>query len=294
MGQAVDGDRRPTLQTGCFGAGGVLWAALGPNPQVVAGLTAWARTLALDGLSRLSDVAELSRHLARHLADKRMLLIVDDVWDERDAIPFVVGGHGCAHLITTRLPRVAEALAPTPEAIYRLPVLGEESALELLRTLAPGVVRDHPVECRELVRELEGLPLALQVAGHLLQAEARLGWDVADLLAELRSGLVLLRQDAPPDLVDLASQTIPTVAVLLKRSTGRLDASTRDCFALLGVFPSKPATFDLEALGAVWEVPDPRSTVRVLVDRGLLEPVGEGRFQMHALLVLHARALLTE
>jgi hypothetical protein len=30
----------------------------------------------------------------------------------------------------------------------------------------------------------------------------------------------------------------------------------------------------------------------VLVNRGLLEPLGGGRFQLHALLVLHARALL--
>jgi len=31
--------------------------------------------------------------------------------------------------------------------------------------------------------------------------------------------------------------------------------------------------------------------MRILVDRDLLEPTGSGRFQMHALLVLHARFL---
>jgi hypothetical protein len=34
--------------------------------------------------------------------------------------------------------------------------------------------------------------------------------------------------------------------------------------------------------------------VRVLVNRGLLEPVSGGRFQLHALLALHARSLLEE
>jgi hypothetical protein len=46
---------------------------------------------------------------------------------------------------------------------------------------------------------------------------------------------------------------------------------------------------------AVWQVEDPKPTVRILVDRGLLEPITEiGRFQMHALLVMHAKTLLTE
>jgi hypothetical protein len=42
----------------------------------------------------------------------------------------------------------------------------------------------------------------------------------------------------------------------------------------------------------MWEVDDPKPIARELRNRGLLEPVGE-RFQMHALLVLHAKTLLT-
>jgi hypothetical protein len=34
--------------------------------------------------------------------------------------------------------------------------------------------------------------------------------------------------------------------------------------------------------------------VRQLVGHGLLEPVGRGRFQMHRILVDHARSLCTE
>jgi len=44
---------------------------------------------------------------------------------------------------------------------------------------------------------------------------------------------------------------------------------------------------------AMWMVEDPRPIARILVDRGLLEPVGE-RFQMHALLVAHAQSLLSD
>jgi hypothetical protein len=45
----------------------------------------------------------------------------------------------------------------------------------------------------------------------------------------------------------------------------------------------------------MWDEPDPKPTVRVLVNRGLLEPVlGTDRFQMHAILVMHARSLLED
>ena len=61
-------------------------------------------------------------------------------------------------------------------------------------------------------------------------------------------------------------------------------------FAMLGVFAPKPATFDLPAMAAVWDIGDAKPHARVLVERGLLEPIGGGRFQMHALLVMYAKS----
>jgi hypothetical protein len=69
---------------------------------------------------------------------------------------------------------------------------------------------------------------------------------------------------------------------------------TRARFAELGVFAHRPATFDLAAVAQVWAVTDPKPDVRLLVSRGLLEPIGGGRFQLHALLAMHARALLMD
>jgi hypothetical protein len=124
---------------------------------------------------------------------------------------------------------------------------------------------------------------------------------VIELLNELREaaknyqGGRLLDATAPADRVDLSSGITPTVAVLLKKSTDRLDDPTRDCFAYLGAFAPKPATFDLAAMKAVWQIEDPKPYARTLVDRGLLEYIpAMGRYQMHALLVMHARSLLTD
>ncbi len=74
-----------------------------------------------------------------------------------------------------------------------------------------------------------------------------------------------------------------------------MDERARNCFALLGVFAPKPATFDLEAMKFMWQVKNAKPIAATLVDRGLLEPVPEsGRFQMHALLVKHADSLFEE
>jgi len=209
-------------------------------------------------------------------------------------LPFRIGGQACAMVMTTRLNDVAQALAPTAHDVYRLPVLSQAKALELLAKLTPETVSEHPDEAGELVRDLEGLPLAVQVAGRLLASEARLGWGVSDLLAELRSGANLLQAPIPGEAAAGGGASSPTVTALLKRSTDSLEATVRERFALLGLFAPKPATFGLDALAVAWDIKDPRPTARTLVARGLLEPISGGRFQAHALLMWHARALLEE
>jgi hypothetical protein len=117
-----------------------------------------------------------------------------------------------------------------------------------------------------------------------------MGLSVVDLIEGIRSGAEFLEEPAP---IDRAEGTVlPSVQALLKRSTDELDELTRNCFAYLGPFAPKPATFDLAAMSAVWEIADPALIIRKLVGHGLLEPVGAGRFQMHELLVKHARSLL--
>lgn len=273
---------------------GVLWVSLGQTPDISVKLASWGRALGTDG-ALAKTVEEASAQLAALLRTRRMLLIVDDVWSAPHALAFRVGGPQCATLITTRDSGVAQALAPTPDDIYRLDVLPDAKALELLQALAPFVTGRYPDESMELVRELEGLPLAIQVAGHLLQAEAVLGFSVTQLLSELRQGAKLLAARAPADQSDLTRETTPTVAALLQKRTDRLDPTSRNCFAYLGPFAPKPATFDLAAMQAVWQVQDAKPIARILVERGLLEPVAQtGRFQMHALLVMHARSLLAK
>lgn len=273
---------------------GVLWTSLGQSPNLLSELATWGRALGTDEILRAPTLKEATSLLAATLRNKRKLLIVDDVWEVEHVVPFrEIRGKDCKLLVTTRQPGVVNGLSLPDDAVFNLPALTEDRALELLRILAPSVVVDHEEECLQLARDVECLPLALHVAGRLLNTESKMGWGVADLLRDLRAGAKIIEAKAPADMMDYETDTIPTVAALLKKSTDLLDDFTRDCFAFLGPFAPKPATFDLRAMEAVWMVDDPKPIARTLVDRGLLEPVGS-RFQMHALLVAHANSLLTD
>lgn len=272
---------------------GVLWASLGETPNLLGELIRWGDALRLIPPNKAMALDELVQQITSALRERQTLLVIDDVWQVEHLNPFRVGGRQSSMVVTSRLSQVARALAPTADDVYRLPQLSDDSALLLLSRLAPDAVRLHREAAVELVHNLEGLPLAIQVAGRLLHEEMQMGWGIDHLLTELRDGSRLLTEQAPGDLRTVTNDSTPTIAALLKRSTNSLDAETLTRFTLLGFFVPKPATFDLGAMAALWETEDPRPTVRTLVNRGLLEPLTGGRFQMHALLVLHAKSLIT-
>ncbi len=277
---------------------GVLWVALGQQPNPIGGLESWADALGAAPSPRQRSLGELMDQVRALLHGRKVLLVVDDVWDADAAVPFMQCGSDGAVLLTTRLTEVAWQLAATGDGVVQLGQLSEQASLQLFACLAPNVYEHYREECRALAVDLEGLPLAIRVAARLLETEAAFGWGVADLARGLAAGKLLLSRKAPDDRFDPVTGTIPTLSILLQQSTDRLDAHTRDRYAYLGAFAPKPATFDLEALQAVWDAPDSedtKGTVRLLADRGLLEPlIGHGRFQMHAVLVMHARSLLSD
>lgn len=272
-------------------ADGILWTSLGQHPNLLAVLANWGRSLGFLELERVQNLEEATSRLAAFLRNHRILIIVDDVWEIDHFMPLKVGGAASRMLVTTRLNEVAHALVNSPEMIYKLAILSEQEALQLLATLAPQAVEQYHQQALELVRDLEGLPLALQVAGRLLNAEMSLGWGIDDLLQELREGRRLLDAQVPADRTELAQETSLTITVLLKRSVERLSTEIQEKFALLGVFAPKPATFTLPAIAAVWDVADARPAIRTLVNRGLLEPASNASFQMHGLLVLLAKSM---
>lgn len=271
---------------------GVLWAALGKRPALADVLASWGEALGDSKIRTLPSLEEMADRVARMLVRRQVLLLVDDVWDLEHAETMLkASSASCAMVITTREPALTAQLALPERAVVKLEPLQEDDAFALFVRLAPDIAQRHPSEVRSLLSSLECLPLAINVAARLLREEAAFGWGVRELLVELQSGLRIVRAPAPGDLVRSPGDASTTVATLFKKSTDRLDPTTRQHFAALGDLEAKPAVFDLRAIESAFGIDDVRDSVRVLVARGLLEPLNDGWFQMHALLVAHAQSL---
>src|SRR5690606_3046842 len=92
---------------------GLLWTALGANPNVLGEISAWVDAL-MPGEDRgTRAVAEISAQLTATVRSRRMLLSVDDVWQIGHALACRVAGQMSAIMMTPRLNDVAIAFAPT-------------------------------------------------------------------------------------------------------------------------------------------------------------------------------------
>ena len=269
---------------------GVYWAALGQNEIAVPSmLREWCRLADVDSAGLLPP--NMAARLGEKFIGRQILLLVDDVWRASDLGEVQRLLHPTVQLVfTSRLPGVAHEVSPA--STYSLETLEGSAGVELLRYFAGEAVDAHPEKCLELVHALDGLPLALHVAGRLLATRQRLGLGVETLIESLRDGAIILEKNLPPNMQPFIEEANKnsTVAELVRRSVDYLPPQARRCFFCLGAMAPKPATFNLEAIRDVWFfVTDPLPVLSVLVDSGFLEPLSNNRFQMHAMLVAYAK-----
>jgi hypothetical protein len=268
---------------------GAFWIPVGQRDFFGAAprlLARWGERLRSPALAKATDWEAAAGAFYRASQGLRLLVIADDVWTAEHANGlYNLVAPGSSVLLTTRRPEVAQSAIPDNLGRYELPGLDEGGALELMGAIAPTAVQQHRDAVAELAQALGFMPLALVVAGRMLALDGMV-WGVEELAAEILEGSQLLAQKAPVGMVvaELAEDTLPTVAVLLERSTNALPEELHARFAALGAFRPKPATFGLDELAALWGVEDPRPDAARLIKHGLIEPVSLGRFEIHALL----------
>ncbi|MCB0256125.1 MAG: tetratricopeptide repeat protein, partial [Anaerolineae bacterium] len=271
-------------------ADGVLWAGLGPKPDVPSQLAACATALGTD-VSDLPALPARAQAVRNAICQRRLLLVIDDAWHQDAADLMRCGGPGCSHLLTTRDQSIARHFAGVSQSVS-VPTLENDPAFDLLRTLAPEACATDPQAARALARTVGGLPLALELLGGYLAAPERsyfaeLSAAALDELADpaLRLALATKRLGA----LDDAKVTLrETIALSLSGLPDKAVAA----FNALGAFAPKPATFSLEAANAVAEAD--AATLAILAARNLLERSdGEAeRLALHQVLADVARTKL--
>lgn len=252
-------------------------------------LATWARILGVDpddiGRSRqLQRPERLLAGINEALGDRRALLIFNDVRDVRDASHFRDLGFNCQRLLTTRYLAVAREVAASVNIIEVDPLV-DDAALQMLTTLAPGVVDAMADDIHRLVEAIDGIPLALHIVGRHLDTAYLVGGVPAarELLNKIRSAhdLLTLQEHETDDV---------TLRAVLDVSTE--DLSDDDCKALdyLTVFPPRPNDF---STAAALKVTGSHSSLKRLRSTGLLaltQP-DPGRYSLHRVIAEHARQL---
>lgn len=272
---------------------GILWAFVGESPNHLQILAEWARLLRIPDLHQTSlSVAKIQ--IRETLKNKKVLLIIDDVWTEESVVPLQVAGDACFTIITTRFQKVAELLSSIPDERYRLGVLPLATAKILLKYIAPKFMAELPNDAEQWLRDIETLPLSILVGGRLFERD--MIWGASYVKERIKQLKLLTAKLTTKEKLDINPEMgkLPTIKVLLDQSTRYLDKEMHLYYTLLGILAPKPATFDLETIQILWDEDNPRPYILQLIDYGLLEPTETGRFWMHALLVEHARSFFKD
>ena len=263
---------------------GVLWAGLGPTPDVASIQASWAEALGLD-LRDEADPHKRQVRISAAIGNRRMLVVIDDAWKLEPAQLLRLSGPHVAHFVTTRNREIARRFASTKDTV-KVAVLDDETAWALLQQLAPEACAANPGAAREMVTTAGGLPLAIELLGGYLAAPEQ------SMFADLSQAAIAEMGDATARLklaqerlghAAAGEQTLEAVIQLSLDDLARVDTTAVDAFYALGAFAPKPATFDRAAAEVVTGAG--LASLARLISRNLLERNADETLAMHQLAV---------
>ncbi|MEM7111946.1 MAG: BTAD domain-containing putative transcriptional regulator [Chloroflexota bacterium] len=257
-------------------ADGVLWAdAKASEPLDI--LESWGQAYGYD-FSGLSDVKNRAAAVRGMLADKNVLLVLDDVVRVARIRPLIPNGAGCAILLTTRDLDVASAL--DAEEIL-LGELSPENGVALLTSiLGEKRVKAESEAAAEICALLHNLPLAVEITAQRLKSRRR------RRLADMARRLAAMEQRLGLEISDRA------VRASFEVSWGALDATLQQILGLLGVFQGRPFAAPALAHIADLDAYETEDHLFSLTALSLLAEEGDIHFRQHPLLADFAQEKL--
>jgi DNA-binding SARP family transcriptional activator/tetratricopeptide (TPR) repeat protein len=216
------------------------------------------------------------------LADRRMLVVLDNARNADQVRPLLPGSQHCLAVLTSR--NVLSGLIAAEGA--RPVVLNVFASAEAQEMLAVRLGRERvaaePDAVEEIVARCASLPLALAVAA--ARAAVRPGFPLASLAADLRAARGVLHVPGSDD-------PATDVRAVLSWSYQQLGDEARRLFRVLGLHPGPDVT--VAAAASLAGLSDDRTRVLLaeLTSACLLTAQAPGRYAFHDLLRAYATAL---
>ena len=246
---------------------GRFWLELGPHPRLP--LLQARLAAALGDSTPITDLPQGRARLSSLLAERRCLLVLDNVWDRTDLSAFAVTGPMGRLLVTTR-----DAATLPGDTSISLKEFALDAALQLLGGWTATPAGQLPAEARAVARECGYLPLALALCGAMI-ADGDCSWlGLLDLLHHADLGALRSRLVLYPHRI---------LVVALQASLNTLPQDARDRYMGFAVFNNE-GPVPLAALQVLWGLGQPGTAALVsdLAAKSLLR-VEASRVSLHDL-----------
>ncbi|MEV4760447.1 BTAD domain-containing putative transcriptional regulator [Micromonospora sp. NPDC049559] len=215
------------------------------------------------------------------LAQRRVLVVLDNAAEPRQVRPLLPGQPGCATLVTSRNDLRGLVAIDGARQFSLAPLDGGESHAVLAAVLGTERVDAEPAAVEELAAQCGRLPLALRIAAANLQANPH--QRIADYVRALRVRGRLAQLEVRGD--DQAA-----VRAAFDLSYDRLDPTTARLFRLLGLVPGPDFAAGAAAALMACPLAEAEQHLDALTAANLVFPSATGRFQFHDLLRDYAAA----
>jgi tetratricopeptide (TPR) repeat protein len=253
----------------------------GPAVTAEAVLDRFLRDLGVEPSSIPADLDGRAALFRSRIADRRVLVVLDNVADIGQVRPLIPGSPGPFVVVTSRNQLAGLAIRDGAQRI-RLDILQESDAVALIRQVTrTGGRRDAPGDLLQLAQLCARLPLALRVAAE--HAISRPAMQLAELIADLRDDSLLWDALSVGDGAN--SEGVRTVFAWSYRD---LPEEAARMFRALGVHQGPDIA--LSTAAAALGVPErsARRALDILLGAFLIQSSRPHRYELHDLLRAYA------
>ena len=258
---------------------GVVWVEIGQAPVLTAVLADVAALVSERPPVRFGTVDAASAALVAALGDRRVLLVLDNVWQAADLEPFLRGGPRCVRLVTSRR---ADVL-PAGARVLSVDRMDPDQAVALLRRDLPGAT-DRAVY--PLYERSHRWPVVLGMLNGIMRSRSvrSSGQPIDELVADMAARLDRLGLTGADELTDPEVRTARDVLGISvdELATGPNGDLRRDRYLSLAAFPpDQLVTFGV--LEQLWECDrlEVRTTCDRFADRSLLGSSDRDGVRLH-------------